>query len=294
MSDFVLDPRQIRRAFGRAAATYEHHDVLQREVQGVLEERLAYYLDTPRHVLDLGAGTGRGSARLKQRYPKAQVIALDLAVPMLHEARKHSHWRRRFARVAGEATRLPLADHSIDLLHSNLCIQWCDDLAALFSECVRVLRPGGFLVLSTFGPDTLRELRAAWAGSGDAGSHVGRFLDMHDLGDAMLAAGLRDPVLDADHYTLTYDDPGALARDLKGLGATHADAARTRGLTGKDRWKRMLAQYEHMRVDGRIPATWEVVTAHAWGPPSGQPRRTAGGGEIASFSLDQLRGSRRR
>jgi malonyl-CoA O-methyltransferase len=292
MSDFQLNQAHIRRAFGRAAQTYEQHDVLQREVQSVLLERLDFCLESPQRVLDLGAGTGRGSALLKQRYPKAQVIAMDLAVPMLQQARRHSRWRRRFQRVAGEATRLPLADHTIDLLHSNLCIQWCDDLAALFAECVRVLKPGGFLTLSTFGPDTLRELRAAWAET-DQDSHVGRFLDMHDLGDAMLAAGLRDPVLDVDHYTLTYAEPAALARDLKGLGATHADQARTRGLTGKARWRRMLEQYETMRVDGRIPATWEVVTAHAWGPPTGQPRRSAGGGEVASFSLDQLRGSRR-
>jgi len=293
VSDFHLDRKQVRRAFGRAAATYERHDVLQRMVADVLLERLDFYLDTPQNVLDLGAGTGRGSAALKQRYPKARVIALDLAVPMLKQAARHSRWRKRLARVAGEATQLPFADHSIDLLHSNLCIQWCDDLDALFAECVRVLRPGGFLALTTFGPDTLRELRAAWAET-DAGTHVGRFLDMHDLGDAMIRAGLRDPVLDVERYTLTYAEPADLARELKGLGATHADAQRARGLTGKHRWQRMLSRYQRMRdAAGRIPATWEVVTAHAWGPPTGQPRRAPGGGEIASFSIDQLRRSRR-
>ncbi len=293
MNDFHLDPHQVRHAFGRAARTYEKHDALQREVQDLLRERLTFYLDTPQRVLDLGAGTGRGSALLKKTYPKAEVIALDLAVPMLQQARRHSSWRRPFRRVCGRVTALPLPDHSFDLLHSNLCIQWCDDLAALFSECMRVLRPGGFLVLSTFGPDTLKELRSAWAGS-DSNAHVGRFLDMHDLGDAMLAAGLKDPVLDVSRYTLTYPDPKAMLRELKGLGATNADTTRQRGLTGKARYRRMLDAYEDLRVDGRIPATWEVVTAHAWGPPAGQPRRTAGGGEIANFSVDQLRGSRRR
>jgi malonyl-CoA O-methyltransferase len=292
MSDFRLDHRQVRRAFGRAAASYEKHDVLQREVQSLLLDRLAFYLDTPTRVLDLGAGTGRGSALLKKKYPKAQVIALDLAVPMLRAARRHSAWLKPFARVAGEATRLPLADHSIDLLHSNLCIQWCDDLPALFSECMRVLKPGGFMALSTFGPDTLRELRSAWADS-DQQPHVGRFLDMHDLGDAVLAAGLRDPVLDVSRYTLTYAEPVDLLHELKGLGATNADATRLRGLTGKARYRHMLHAYEGLRVDGRIPATWEVVTAHAWGPPPGQPRRIPGGGEIASFSVEQLRRSRR-
>jgi malonyl-CoA O-methyltransferase len=291
LDDFRLDRHQVRRAFGRAAATYEAHDVLQREVQSALLERLQFHQAAPTRVLDLGAGTGRGSALLKKKYPRAQVIALDLAVPMLHAARRHNGWLKPFARVAGEAARLPLPDHCIDLLHSNLCVQWCDDVPALFAECVRVLRPGGFLALSTFGPDTLRELRAAWAES-DQQPHVGRFLDMHDLGDAMLNAGLRDPVLDVARYTLTYAEPADVLRELKGLGATNADAARRRGLTGKARFRRMLDAYERQRVDGRIPATWEVVTAHAVGPPRGQPRRAPGGGDIASFSVEQLRGSR--
>ena len=292
MSDFHLDRKQVRRAFGRAARSYEQHDVLQREVQDRLLDRLDFYQEKPGRVLDLGAGTGRGSALLKKRYPKAEVIALDLAVPMLREVKKHASWRRPLHRVCASATQLPLPDHSIDVLHSNLCIQWCDDPAGLFAECARVLKPGGFLAATSFGPDTLRELRAAWAET-DGGPHVGRFLDMHDLGDAMIVAGLRDPVLDVDRYTLTYAEPTALLRDLKGLGATNADAARRRGLTGKARYQRMLDTYESLRVDGRIPATWEVVTLHAWGPPTGQPRRAPGGGEIASFSIDQLRRSRR-
>jgi malonyl-CoA O-methyltransferase len=292
MSDFHLDRRQVRHNFGRAARTYEKHDVLQREVQSVLSERLDFYEATPERIIDVGAGTGRGSALLKKKYPKAQVIAMDLAVPMLREAKQHAGWLKPFSRVCADATALPLPDHSVDVLHSNLCFQWCDDLATLFGECIRVLKPGGFLMFSTFGPDTLRELRQAWSHS-DEQAHVGRFLDMHDLGDAMLAAGLRDPVLDVDRYTLTYADPQGLLRELKGLGATNADATRARGLTGKAHYKRMLEAYETLRVDGRIPATWEVVTAHAWGPAPGQSRRS-GGGEIASFPIDSLRGSRRR
>ncbi len=279
MSEFHLDPRQIHRAFARAAHSYEDHDALQCEVQQAMLSRLDFYLDTPARVLDLGAGTGRGTALLKKRYPKAAVIALDLALPMLQRARSHHTWRRPFARVAGEATQLPLADHSIDLLHSNLCFQWCNDLDTLFRECVRVLRPGGFLAFSTLGPDTLRELRSAWAGH-DTAPHVARFLDMHDVGDIMLRAGLRDPVLDVSYYTLTYAEPQGLLRDLKGLGATNADAGRQRGLTGKTRYRKMLEAYETLRRDGRIPATWEVVTAHAWGPRPGQPSRIPGGANM--------------
>jgi malonyl-CoA O-methyltransferase len=168
-----------------------------------------------------------------------------------------------------------------------------DEQPQVVVECVHVLKPGGLLAFSTFGPDTLKELRASWA-EADQQPHVSRFLDMHDVGDAMLNAGLRDPVLDVFRYTLTYSEPRKLLEELQGLGATNADSTRERGLTGKSRYQRMLAAYEAMRVDGRIPATWEVVTAHAWGPPIGQPRRSSDGGEIASFSIDNLRGSRRR
>lgn len=292
MSDFQLDPKQVRRHFGRAATSYERHDALQREVGDALLERLGFYLETPLRVVDVGAGTGRGTALLKQKYPKAEVIALDLALPMLRAAKQHNSWLKPFMRVCAEATHLPLADHSVDVLYSNLCFQWVDDLPALFGECMRVLKPGGFLAFSSFGPDTLKELRAAWA-EADQQPHVGRFLDMHDVGDAMLNAGLRDPVLDVFRYTLTYSEPRKLLEELQGLGATNADRARARGLTGKGRYRRMLAAYEAMRVDGRIPASWEVVSAHAWGPPVGQPRRVPGG-EIASFSIDSLRGSRRK
>ena len=293
MSDFQLDKSQVRRHFGRAAKSYEQHDVLQREVQTALLERLDFYTQTPQRVVDAGAGTGRGSALLKQRYAKAEVIAVDLALPMLRTAKQHSSWLKPFIRVCAEATALPLADHSVDVLHSNLCFQWIDDLPALFGECVRVLKPGGLLAFSTFGPDTLQELRAAWA-EADQQPHVSRFLDMHDVGDAMLNAGLRDPVLDVFRYTLTYSEPRKLLEELRGLGATNADHTRMRGLTGKSRYQRMLAAYDAMRVEGRIPATWEVVAAHAWGPPVGQPRRGSDGGEIASFSIDNLRGSRRK
>lgn len=291
MSEFNLDMRQVRRNFSAAATSYENHDVLHQEVQSSLLARLDFCLDTPQRILDVGAGTGRGAAFLKQRYPKADVLAMDFAVPLLKQARKHSRWRHKFARVAADARQLPVANDSVDLIHSNLCIQWCDDLPGLFAEWVRVLKPGGYLALTTFGPDTLRELRAAWA-QVDENSHVGRFLDMHDLGDAMLAAGLREPVLDVSRYTLTYANPRDVLRELKGLGASHADVARDRALTGKMRLKRMLDAYESMRVDGRIPSTWEVVTAHAWGPQPGQPLRTPGGGEVASFSIDNLRKSR--
>lgn len=268
MSEARLDLQQVRRAFARAASSYEQHDVLQREVESRLFDSLEYYEGKPGRVLDVGCGTARGTALLKKRWRDAQVIALDVSQPMLQRARRHAGWLKPFARVCADGLALPFPDRSMDVVYSNLVMQWCDTPRELFREFVRVLKPGGFLAASSLGPDTLHELRAAWAAVDATQAHVGRFLDLHDLGDAALAAGLKDPVLDADHINMHYADVRTLLVDLKGLGATNADIQRARGLTGKTRFKAMLDAYETQRRNGRIPATWEVVTLHAWGYPA--------------------------
>jgi malonyl-CoA O-methyltransferase len=285
-----LDARQIRHAFGRAAASYEVHAVLQREVESRLLERLDYFEGAPLRVLDLGCGPGHATLAMRKRWKSAQVISLDLALPMLGRIRRD--WLRPASRVCADARALPLADASIDVLFSNLCVQWIDDVPALLGELRRVLRPGGYLAVSTFGPDTLHELRSAWA-QVDRTPRVSGFADMAQLGDALLHAGFRDPVLDGEHFTLTYADASALMRELKALGATNADTTRVRGLTGKQRWRGVIDAYETFRRDGNLPATYEVIYAHAWAPDASQPRR-AGGAEIASFPIERLRGSRRR
>lgn len=286
-----IDRRHVRQAFGRAAMTYEAHAVLQDEVQKRLLERLDDLPLEPQRVLDVGAGTGRGTAALRKRYTRAQTIALDLALPMLQAAGKHRSWLRPFERVCADAEALPFVDASIDLVYSNLCLQWCDDLDTAFDGFRRVLRPNGLLVFSTFGPDTLHELRLAYA-EVDAASHVSRFLDIHQIGDAMLAAGFRDPVLERETFTLTYADALSLMRELRAIGATHADPARARGLAGKQHLKNVIAAYENFREGGRLPATYEVVYAIARAPEPGQPRRSRDGA-IASIPIDRLRGSRR-
>ena len=287
----IFDTAKVRRAFARAAPTYDAHAALQDEVRQRLQERLDDATLAPARILDLGSGTGRGTAALRKRYPQAHTIALDLALPMLHAARRHQGWRRPFARVCGDAEALPVADASIDLLHSNLCLQWCGTLEAVFDGMRRVMRPQGMLLFSSFGPQTLHELRSAFA-EVDAGAHVSRFLDIHQIGDALLAAGFRDPVLERDTLTLTYPDLRSLMHELRAIGATNADHQRSRSLTGKQHLQRVIEAYEPFRTNGLLPATYEVVYAQAWAPAAGQPRRS-GNQDIASFPIDQLRGSRR-
>jgi len=282
-----LDLAAVRRSFSRAAPRYEASARLQREVERETLEQLVFAKRDPAWALDLGAGTGHASAAMRKRWPAAQVIACDQALPMLREAKRQAGWWRPFHRLGGDAHALPLSDQSLDLVFSNLCLQWCEDLPRVFDEFRRVLRPDGLLVFSTFGPGTLHELREAYA-EVDRAPHVLDFPDMPVLGDALMAAGFRDPVLSIDSYTLHYPDARALMRELKAIGASNAHTGRARGLGGRERLGRVLDRYETHRTPKGVPATYEVITAMAFGPDASQPRRGRGG-DMASVPLDSLR-----
>ena len=267
----MSDTAGVRRAFGRAARSYDAAAVLQREVAGRMLERLGYVRLQPSVVVDLGCGTGSALAELAQRYTGARMVGVDLALPMLQQASaRDGLWRRILRRpsatlLCADACHLPLADASVDLVWSNLMLQWLPDPALAFAEAWRVLRPGGLLMFSSFGPDTLCELRAAFAD--DAAPPVNRFIDMHDLGDALVRGRFADPVIDMEKLSLTYADFDSVVRDLKAIGATHLQAGRRPGLAGRGRWQRARERYEAFRAaDGRLPATFETVYGHAWKP----------------------------
>lgn len=263
MSEHLFDKQRTRLAFGRAAKDYDALAVLQREVGGRMLHRLQLVRMQPSRVLDLGSGTGEFAGHLLKHYAKAEVLALDFAMPMLQFARQRGRWLRRPKCVCADMEALPLASASLDLIYSNLAFQWANDYPTLFSECLRVLKPGGLLMFSSFGPDTLKELRQAWA-QVDNAPHVSPFMDMHDLGDALLGAGFAEPVMDVDRLTLTYAEVKELMRDLKGIGAHNALSQSHKGLTGKSRMAAMCAAYEQFRRDGILPASYEVVYGHAW------------------------------
>lgn len=288
----VFDRRQLRRSFGRAASKYTEVAALQREVEARLLEQLAYLDDRqPQRVLDLGSGPGRAAGAMKKRWPKAEVIAVDAALPMLREVPKHTRFWRPVRRVNADVSKLPFADQSVDVIFSSLCLQWLDDLPAVLSEFRRVLRPDGLLLFSTFGPETLSELRDAYLMAGVT-PPLSPFAAIQQVGDAMLAAGFKDPVLDRDRYTLTYPDLRALMHELRAIGAGDARRDRPRGLGGRARLQQVTANYETQRRDGILPSTWEVITAQAWGPAPGAPRRD-GGADLASFPADRIPTRRR-
>ncbi|HTV96788.1 MAG TPA: malonyl-ACP O-methyltransferase BioC [Steroidobacteraceae bacterium] len=290
--DYLLDSAWLRRSFERASATYDAAAVLQAEVREALLGRLQLAQLEPGVVLDAGAATGAAARALKRRYPRAHVLALDSSRGMLRVAARRRSWIRPFALVCADAARLPLADASVDLVFSNLLLPWCEpDL--LLAELRRVLAPRGLLCFTSFGPDTLRELRGAWA-QVDAHSRVSRFLDMHDIGDALVRLGFASPVLDVEHYTLSYPGVRRLAADLKAMGTRNATAGRPRGLTSPRRFSAMEAAYEAYRRDGRIPATCEVVFAHAWAPLEPPTHASASLGAVPLQALRRELVSRRR
>lgn len=284
----VFDARAVRRAFGRAAPTYAQAAVLQREVEARLLDALGYLDDRiPARVLDLGSGPGSASAALKAKWGrKTQVVAVDLALPMLRAVRGASRFWRPLHAVQADAQALPFADESFDLVVSNLCLQWVADLPRALGGLRRVMREGGLLAFSTFGPDTLIELREAYAQAGLA-PPLSPFAAIQQVGDALIAQGFKNPVIERDSYTLTYPDVASLMRELKAIGATDARPDRPRGLAGKGRHRAVAAAYEPLRRESVLPSTWEVITAIAWAPPPGAARREAGV-DIATFPVERL------
>jgi len=269
-SPIIFDQQQVRRAFDRAAHRYDDHAVLQREVARRLLQRLDWLKIAPQAVLDIGAGTGEPTAHLIRHYKKAHIVAMDLSPNMLRRTRRRGNWFKRPGVVCGDSRLLPFVDQSIDMVFSSLALQWCERPDLVFAEISRVLRPDGVFIFSTFGPDTLKELRASWAIADDR-QHVHPFIDMHDIGDLLIHAGLQEPVMEREEITLTYDNIRGVMNDLRYIGAGNALAERSRGLMGRGRFRKLEQAYEGLRRDGRLPATYEVVYGTVWSSSSQRP-----------------------
>lgn len=246
---------QVRSAFNKAASHYDKHAFLQKEIATRLDTKLDVIAGNSKVVVDLGAGTGLLSQNLIKRFPDSQLICLDFAQASLkHNPSNH--------KICADAYHLPLADNSVDIVVSSLMMQWCPDLKQLFSEIHRVLKNDGLILFSTFGPDTLKELKKSWSAV-DNEAHVNTFTDMHDIGDQMLGCGFQSPVMEMEKLTLTYQTVTDLLRDLKAIGAQTV-STRSRSLMGKDKFQLMIKMYESYRQDEKLPATYEVIYGHAW------------------------------
>ncbi len=259
-----LDKHWIAQSFSKAAINYEKSAFLQKEVASRLIERLELMKISPKDVLDAGCGTGFCTRILRKKYSKASITGIDIAEGMIQEANKNQPFFGKNIYQVADIEQLPFKSNAFDLVFSNLTVQWAGSLKQTFNELNRVLRPGGLLIFSTLGPDTLIELKESW-NQVDQGVHVNNFFDMHIIGDQVYNAKFENTVMDRDIITLTYETMLGLMKDLKAIGAHNMDDNRQKGLLGKSKFETLKREYEKFRADdGHLPATYEVVYGHAW------------------------------
>ena len=285
----MLRLRDIQRRFDRAAAGFADVDFVHAATREGLVSRLEPMLISGKTILDLGSAAGATGHLFRQRFRRAHLISLDVSAAMLAEARKE---KGRFARasfVQGDAMRLPFANQSFDLVVSNQLLPWVPDPQPVFEEVSRVLRKGGLFAFASLGPDSLREIRAAWSRAdasfgteAPTAAHVNPFPDMHDIGDGLVRAGLSDPVLDVDRLSIRYENVGKLFDDLTRTGARNALAARSPGLTGKHRFRAMAAALENATPGPGLSLELELVYGHCWG---GGPRNDPGSVRIDANNI---------
>jgi malonyl-CoA O-methyltransferase len=258
-----IDKKAVAKSFSKAADSYDKAAIVQKEIADELLGRLAMIDIRPGIILDLGCGTGYCSRKLTKHYSKCDVISMDLAHGMVTKARSKKRWLSKQHFITGDAEAIPLAANSVDVVVSSFALQWCDDLAVALAECWRILRPGGVLLFSIPGLDTLKELKDSWRAA-DSGVHVNAFPDLHEVGDLLVKNNFHNPVMDMDTLVMRYKSVMALMKDLQQVGAHNVNRDRSKALTPKKALSRLADAYESYRdTDGWLPATYEVVYGYA-------------------------------
>ncbi len=256
-----LNVRDVRRRFDRAAGSFDSAAFVHAATREGLLTRLKPLVVHAQTVLDLGSATGKAGPVLRKRFRRARVVSLDISLSMLRQGRRNRSWFARSSFVQANAARLPFADGCFDVVFSNQLLPWIDNPGDVFDEIARVLRKDGVFAFATLGPDSLLEIGRAWRGI-DEHAHVMRFPDMHDLGDALVRAGLRDPVLDVDRLNVRYRHYRDLFADLTNCGARNALLGRNRSLVGRRRFSQMTGA---LQGNGEIDLDLELVYGHCWG-----------------------------
>jgi malonyl-CoA O-methyltransferase len=283
----LSDTQTIRETFEQIAGDYRRHAALEQEVCARLLERTSFKRRPLLQVLDLGCGPGQSSEQLKKTFRKAQVVGMDASLAMLSRLQRRSSMMRPVRAVCGDIGALPFAASSVDMVFSNLASFWCPDPVAMFSEFRRVMRPDAMLLFTTFGPETMPELKKAWAEVDDS-VRMPVFPDLLEIGNALMAAGFREPVMDREVITLTYRQLDRLFLEREATGISML-------VQGWDRWQTARAPLEAaflpLMRDGCFPLSFEIIYGTAFGPQDGQPVKTPEG-DVATFSVDSLRRSR--
>lgn len=259
-----ISRNSVKAAFAKAALSYNDSAIVQKEILVRLVEKLKVLqtgsVDT---LLDVGSGTGLASDLLRERFGKECYYAMDFAAPMLAWAKNQYDIDYQCA-VCGDVELLPFRDKSVDVIFSASTFQWCNDVGNAFQECCRALKDQGLLIFSSFGPETLRELRHCFAQIDDH-PHVSSFIEMQSLGDGLLANGFDSPVMESEIITVEYKDPMQLLRDLQATGATNHIEDRARGLMTKQHLNEVIKEYKKFKLpNGKFPASYEVLYGHGW------------------------------
>lgn len=277
----TLRSADVRRRFDHAADYFDHADFVHGVTRDGLFSRIQPMTIDASIVVDLGSATGSAGRQLAKRFRGARVVAVDLSLRMLDKLQRKRSWFSKVAAVQGDALALPFADASVDVVFANLLLPWINDPGAAFTEIARVLREDGLFAFATVGPDSLLGLREAWRAT-DSGVHVKQFADMHDLGDALVRAGLRDPVLDVDQLSVSYRNSDALFRDITATGARNTLQQRAPGLVGRRRFKTMTDALFGAKKNGGTTLSFELIYGHCWGCG---PRSSADGVQIDATNI---------
>lgn len=255
----------ISRDFNSSATNYDKFSFLQKEIGSRLLERLMYLKISPNYILDIGGGTGSLCADLSTIYPHATIVNLDIAELMLNADKSNA------LKCCADFDMPPFKDNQFDLIISSCALQWSIDLKQTINQLNRILKDNGILMFSTFGPDTLKELKQSWLCI-DSNTHVNEFSDMHLIGDILLQHRFIDPVVDKEDITVTYKNASSLMHDLKNMGASNKNSNQPKGLTSPKTIKAVNEVYEELflREDGNIPATFEIIYGLCWGKQTQQ------------------------